>query len=87
VALAAAVGLTTLDVRRRVRVALFSTGDDHLADRDRWARRAWRRRDDGRGGLDRRLSVLCDADGLNWRARFARLTARRMPRPPARYSG
>jgi molybdopterin molybdotransferase len=28
VALAAAVGLTTLDVRRRVRVALFSTGDE-----------------------------------------------------------
>jgi molybdopterin molybdotransferase len=28
VALAAALGLTTLDVRRRVRVALFSTGDE-----------------------------------------------------------
>jgi molybdopterin molybdotransferase len=28
VALAAAVGLTTLDVRRRIRVALFSTGDE-----------------------------------------------------------
>ena len=27
-ALAAALGLTTLDVRRRVRVALFSTGDE-----------------------------------------------------------
>jgi molybdopterin molybdotransferase len=28
VTLAAAIGLTTLDVRRRVRVALFSTGDE-----------------------------------------------------------
>ena len=28
VALAAAVGLTALDVRRRIRVALFSTGDE-----------------------------------------------------------
>ena len=37
----------------------------HVADRDRRARRACRRLNDGRAGLDGRLPVLRDADGLS----------------------
>jgi molybdenum cofactor synthesis domain-containing protein len=43
-------------------------GRHHLAHRNRRARRAVRRHDDGRAGLDRRISLVCDADGLSGRS-------------------
>ncbi len=47
-------------------------GCHHFAHRDRWARRTLRRHDDGRAGLDRRISVVCNADGLDSDARLRR---------------
>ena len=57
-------------------------GRHHLADRDRRAGRALRRHDDGRAGLDRRISLVRDADGLRSQIRTLG-PVRKAPRRPA----